>query len=174
MAKPKVIVSRNLAPAGDDKLRLRGTFQVTNLSPAISPLFNGFSFAVYGQSGATLVSGFIPPGLRVDSSSAGWRTNSQGTRFSYKDGAGTLTPGIRSAGVSHKVNTAIGLFAFSLSGKDGSFHVDPSELPLRLDVVLGGAPQALAGQCGTATFNPEIAERPNCKVRQEGNAITCG
>ena len=173
MQKAKLLVSKNLPPSGDEGLRLGGTFQVNNLSPAITPLLNGFSFTIYGQSGTPLLTAFVPPGLRFDSTMAGWRSNSQGTRWTYKDSIGSQTPGLRSISVSHKVNTALGLFAFTLSGKTSNFLIDPSELPLRMDVALGGSAQAQAGQCGTITFNPEIDDPPECRLRQEGKTIKC-
>jgi hypothetical protein len=168
-----VLVGKNLPPAGDDKLRLSGTFQVSNLPPAFNPLLSGLSFAVYGQGRAPIFSGFIPPGLRIDTSGAGWRSNNSGTRWSYKDSAGIQTPGLQSVRVAHKINIGLGVFSVSLSGKYGDFHVEPSDLPLRFDIVLGGAAEAGAGQCGSFIFNPETGERPNCEVRQEGKTIKC-
>jgi hypothetical protein len=167
---PSVLVSRNLPPATDDKLRVKGLFQVVNMSPVIDPIANGFQVTIYGQSGTPLLSFFVPPGAQADSQSPGWKVNSSGTKWSFKDRDGVLIPGIQRATVAHKVKLATGIFAVSASGKNFNFHIDQAELPLRLDVVLGGVPQAAAGQCARGLFNPASGDRPRCQVRSEGDA----
>lgn len=171
--RPKFVISRNLAPAGDDRLRLRGSFQLVTLSPAIDPVANGFGFTIYGESGE-LYSFFIPGGLQADNASPGWKVNRAGTRWSYKDRDGLQTPGLQRISLVHKENKAPGLFTIAITGKDGAFHIEATELPLRLDVVLGGPAQAAANQCARAPFNAETEDRPNCKARRGGDTISCG
>jgi YVTN family beta-propeller protein len=170
---PRVVVSRNLSPGGDERLRVGALFNVVTMTPAIDPLANGFQFTVYGQSGAEIMSYFVPPGAQADSRSPGWKVNSGNTRWGFKDRNGDLVPGIQRVNVSHKVNLAPGIFKISVSGKNANFTVDPAELPLRLDVVLGGATQAVAGQCASAVFNTELEDRPRCQSRSSGDRITC-
>ena len=170
---PRVNVSHNLAPSGDEKLRVGGLFNIINMSPAIDPIANGLGVAIYGASGAELLSLFIPPGAAPDSQSPGWKVNRSGTSWGYKDKTGTVVPGIRRVTVKHKLNLAPGIFKIGVSGKEGSFTIPESELPLRLDVVLGGVPQAVAGQCAAATFNEVDEDRPRCQSRSAGDRISC-
>jgi len=166
-------VSRNLAPPGDDRLRVRGLFNVLNLIPEVDPIANGFSFAVYGQNGDEIMSFVVPPGAQPDTRSPGWKVNRSGTRWSFKDRDGTLAGGIRRVSIVHKVNRAVGLFLVSVTAKDGDYHIDPAQLPLRLDLVLGSQPQADEGQCAAGVFNPEEGDRPRCRSRREGSSISC-
>jgi YVTN family beta-propeller protein len=173
MDRPKFSVSRNLAPGGDERLRMKGNFHVLSQIPPIDPLNNGFTVRIYGQSGAELMFISIPAGQQPNSTSPGWKVNTAGTRWAYSDRDATLVPGIKSVKVFDKSRRAPGLFGFSLSGKDADFRIDPAELPLRMDVVLGGSPQATAGQCSFGLFNPEEGDRPRCRTRSEGDAVNC-
>jgi hypothetical protein len=173
MDRPKFSVSRNLAPGGDERLRMKGNFHVLSQIPPIDPLNNGFTVRIYGQSGAELMYISIPAGQQPNSTSPGWKVNTTGTRWAYSDRDATLVPGIKSVKVFDKSRRAPGLFAFSLSGKDADFRIDPAELPVRMDVVLGGSPQATAGQCSFGLFNPEEGDRPRCRTRSEGDAVNC-
>lgn len=174
MTDPLVIVTNNLLPTGDDRLRVRGRFQVSSRTPAINPTINGLAFKVYSRfNGTELLSFFVPPGARPRLDAPGWRVNSTGTRWTYEDRNGTRTPGIRRVTVVHKQTTALGLYEVAVYGRDGSFHIDPNELPLRLDIVLGGETQAAVGQCGVGFFNIETSRRPNCRSRGQGEGISC-
>jgi hypothetical protein len=171
---PLVIISNNFDPPGDDRLRVRGRFAVASQTPAINPIRNGLRFTLYNRfNGNELLSFVIPPGMRLTREGPGWHANGTNTRFTYEDRNGLRTPGIRRVTVVHKITTAVGLYEVSVYGRDGSFHIEPSELPLRLDIVLGGEEQAAAGQCGTGFFNVESARSPNCGTAQAGDTISC-
>jgi hypothetical protein len=174
MSDPLVIISNNLLPGGDDRLRVRGRFQVARRVPAINPTINGLSVTIYSRfNGTELLKIVVPPGARPSFQAPGWRTNSTGTRWTYEDRNGTRTPGIRRVAVVHKTSIAIGLYEVAIYGREGSFHIDPNELPLRLDIVLGGETQAAAGQCGIGLFNVETSRPPTCKVQGLGEGISC-
>jgi hypothetical protein len=171
---PVYIVSNNLLPGGDDRLRVSGHFVISNRVPAINPITNGLTIKIYSRfKGTDLGTIFIPPGLRPALGAPGWRANSLQTRWTYEDYFGTQTPGIRRVSVVHRATTTTGLYAVRLYGRDGSFHIDPNELPLRLDIVLGGAAQSAANQCGTASFNIDSSRRPHCDTQQLGDSISC-
>jgi hypothetical protein len=173
MDRPRLTVARNLMPFGDERMRMKGNFHVLSQVPAIDPLNNGFIVTIYGQSGAELITFAIPPGKQPDTRSPGWKVNRPGTRWGFKDRDGTVVPGVRSVRVADKSNRAPGLFSFSLSAKDADLHIDPAELPVRMDVVLGGAPQATGGQCSFGLFNPEEGNKPRCRSRREGASVNC-
>jgi hypothetical protein len=172
MQDPRIVVARNLAPANDERLRVGGVFNVSNLTPAIDPIANGLQFTIYGQSGDVLMSFFIPPGAQPDTQSPGWKVNRSGTRWGFKDRNSALVP-IQRVSLTHKVNLAPGIFKVTVSAKMADFTSDPAELPLRLDVVLGGPPQAAAGQCAVGMFNSASGNRPKCEMRSGGDKVTC-
>lgn len=172
--EPVLLITNNLDPPGDDRLRVRGRIQITNQTPAINPTTNGLGFTVYSRfNGTELLRFFVPPGARPSRDAPGWRVNSANTRWTYEDRNGTRTPGLRRVTVVHKATISRGLYDVAVYGREGSFHIEPFELPLRLDIVLGGPAQAAAGQCGTGLFNIETSRRPNCRVAQFGESITC-
>jgi hypothetical protein len=167
MTDPVVTILNNLDAPGDQTLRVRGKFQVRNLQPTVNPRSNGLGFTIYSRfNGTQLLSGFIPPG-------AGWRISSTGNTFTYHDESGTLAPGIRRATVVHKRSVSPGYYSVAIYGTEGNFRINPAELPLRLDVVLGGPIQSAAGQCGVGTFNIDTSRRPNCQVDAFGDWIRC-
>jgi len=173
MIDPLIIVTNNLDPAGDDRLRVRGSFQVASGVPAINPAANGLRFTIYSRfNGTELLSFSVPRGMAADLDRPGWRVNSVGTRWTYEDREGTRTPGLRRVTVV-RVAGAVSVYEVAVYGRDGSFHIEPTELPLRLDIVLGGEAQAAAGQCGVGFFNIETSRRPNCRARGLGEAISC-
>lgn len=73
----------------------------------------------------------------------------------------------------NKSSSDPGVYAVSLYGGDENFRINPAKLPLRVDIVLGGAVQAAAGQCGTAAFNIDTSRRPNCQTDAFGDWIRC-
>jgi hypothetical protein len=169
-----LIIDDNLTPSGDEELLMRGRFTVNNLSPAINPVANGFTFAISSRfNGTELLQYFVPPGAQTATNAAGWKVTSGGNRWVYEDPEGVKTPGLQRVTVIHKVNIGRGVFDFAVLGKDGEFAILPAEAPLRMDVVLGGTAQAGAAQCGNVTFNVESGRRPRCSVARFGDTISC-
>jgi hypothetical protein len=175
MTNPRVIIGNNTNPPGDDRLRVRGRFQVENRVPVINPVQNGIRFTIYSRfNGTELLSFVVPPGARASRNAPGWFASSTGTRWTYEDRGGTRTPGLERVTVVHKSAVSVGLYDVSVYGRKGSFHIEPFELPLRLDIVLGGAPQAAAGQCGVGLFNIGSSRAPKCNVSGVfANTINC-
>jgi hypothetical protein len=172
MTNARVIIANNVVPPGDDRLRVRGRFQVRSTTPAIDPIANGIEFAIYSRfNGTELLRFVVPPGRRQTLQSSGWLLNSTRVRWTYEDPSGTRIPGLRRVIVVRK---STGLYEVSVWGVDGDFHIEPFELPLRLDIVLGGATQAAAGQCGTALFNIDSSRSPKCRASGFfGETINC-
>jgi len=174
MTNQVVFISNNLGPPGDDRLRVRGRFQITQRSPAIDPLRNGLAFTIYSRfNGTELLTFFIPPGRRTSTIGPGWRVTNSGTRWTYYDRFGTQVPGLWRASVVDKSKSGVGIYDVAIYGRKGSFHIEPPELPLRLDIVLGGEVQAAAGQCGSGVFNIATSRRPNCRFIAPGTLISC-
>jgi YVTN family beta-propeller protein len=171
--KPVVRVSKNLDPAGDEGLSLRGEVRLTVTSPAIDPIANGFSFKVTDQGGSTLFDQTVPAGVPASKGAAGWSLNSKGTQWTFKDNSGTTAGGITKVVVTDASANTPGLFRFSVTGKKADFQVASGQVPVQLFVVLGGPTQDAAGQCGTRAFNPDGGAAPKCKLSTNGNTLSC-
>src|SRR5690606_32894212 len=69
-------VAHNLAPAGDELIKVRGAMQLTQLSPVLDLALHGFTLTVLDQAGTAIFSRFVPPGLSSGGSTPGWRIGS--------------------------------------------------------------------------------------------------
>ena len=92
-------IAHNLAPAGDETLKVRGSMQLPT-APTLDPAANGFSLTVLDANGALLFARFVPPGLSPGGGAPGWR--SAATRWSFKDSGGALAGGIIKVTVKQK------------------------------------------------------------------------
>jgi hypothetical protein len=171
--KAKVRLSKILNPAGDERIALGGFLQVPRTSAPIDPITYGFSFKILDSGGAEILSRIIPPGESFDREDPGWTANKAGTRWRFKDRSGATADGIIAAVVTDKGRRSPGLYQFRVTGKEADFQVDAADAPLQLVVVFGNGAQTAAGECGGIAFNPEVAERPNCKVPNNLKSVTC-
>ncbi len=152
-------------PAGDERLKIKGEMQLAALSPPIDPVANGLEISIADQSGAPLFDLPIPGG-------ALWKVNNSGTRWTYKDRDGTIG-GIVKVVLTHRVNESPGLFRIKVVGRDGNFHLVLSQLPLSLQIVLGGSAQLAADQCAALSFNPSSGPSPRCVMSGSRSAVRC-
>jgi hypothetical protein len=169
--KAKVVVKNNLDPAGDEKLRILGRWQLVSLQPPVDPVTNGFSFTVYDPNGAILLSRAIPSGTPTTVGGPGWTTNKAGTKWTFVDKTGTIAGGITKVKVSQ--GGTGGLIKFKVIGANADFQIPPAQLPVRLLVILGGYDQAVAKLCATRTFNPALGTAPVCKLNSRGTTVVC-
>lgn len=168
ISNARLDVAHNLAPAGDELLKVRGEMQLTQLSPIIDLALHGFTVTVLDQAGATIFSRFVPPGLSSGGTTPGWRIGGSGWKF--KDLGATLAAGINKVGVSQG---APGQLKFKVIGRSGAFHVPPSSPSVTLLVVAGDATNAAAGQCAQRLFNPDGGPAPTCRFLSGGDRVKC-
>ena len=161
-------VAHNLAPGGDELLKVRGEMQLTQLSPIIDLALHGFTLTLRDQGGATIFSRVIPPGLSSGGSTPGWHIGGSGWKF--KDLGATLAPGIGKVSVSQK---APGQLKFKVIGRSGAFQVPPSSPSLTLLVIPGDAATAAAGQCAERVFNATGGPAPTCAFLSGGDRVKC-
>jgi hypothetical protein len=166
-------ISRNLSPAGDEKLKLKGKMQLPTLVPAIDPVSNGFQLIVSDQNGMEIFSRTVPPGASAGGSAPGWSVNSSGTRWKFKDRNGSLAGGITKVQITRLHSASTDVFSVKVTGKDGAFQVGSGDLPVQVEVILGGTPQQAAGQCATVVFNPSSGPNPSCTRSSSGNRLSC-
>jgi hypothetical protein len=157
-------ISRNLTPAGDEKLLIKGEMTIANLMPAIDPVANGVSLTVRDQSGATIFARNVPAGL-APLGGSGWKANSNGTRFKYKGRTVSAAGGITKVVL---VNVAFGRYKLKVIGKDADFQVQLGEQPVQVEIVLGGAAQQAAEQCAAIAF-----DTAQCAFNSSGISFKC-
>lgn len=160
-SKPRLSLARLLDPAGDDRLKLKGSV-ILPTTPAIDPATKGIRIVVRDGVGTTLVDATIPGGTFDPTTKVGWRTNPIGTVAVYRDSSGSPIGGIVKVVVKQRTG---GEVKFGVVGRDGSYAT--SNLPINAMVVVD-SPVATTGQCAETAFGPS-----DCAVRGGGAVIAC-
>jgi hypothetical protein len=99
--------------------------------------------------------------------------NSSATSFTYVN-SGAVVPliqGIKKFGIKRSTKV-VGLIKFTISGKNGSYPVNTSQLPLISAVILD-VPNATTGLCGEALFPGPPNPTGTCTVLANGNTVRC-
>jgi hypothetical protein len=170
--KPVLKVAKNGNPAGDENLTLNGQLQLGSPTPSIDPVSNGFRLRVDDTNGNPVFWRVLPSGAPPPTGGVGWTVNKTGTAWTYKDASGTVAGGITKV-VIKQSSTTPGLFTFQVTGKKNNFQVTAAQIPVHVLVILGGADQGTAGQCGTRAFNASAGVTPKCKLSANGNSLSC-
>jgi len=173
IASARLVISNNGDPPADERLSLRGAWQLATLTPAIDPSADGFGFDVLDQNGAVIFSRRVPAGLAPNQGAAGWRVSGRGRRWRFSDRTGSVAGGITRVSISQPSADVPGEVRFSVRGRGSNFHVAASQVPVQAVIVLGGATQAAVGQCATAAFNATGGPRPACQLSPAGDALKC-
>ena len=87
----------------------------------------------------------------------GWFVNSSGTRWTYRDRAGTHG-GITKVVVRDRSAYLDGLLAWTVTGKSAATATLPDPSAVRSTIVLG-----TTAECASLTWNPPGAARPRCR-----------
>jgi uncharacterized delta-60 repeat protein len=173
--KGKLVLTRLLGPAGDQRLSFKGVFAFVPTTPAIDPVANGLRVLVTDSTGATPVDIAIPSGAYDPVARAGWRVNGSGTAWTYQNAGSPVPPigGIRKAQL-RKAGSVPGKYKFTVQGRDASYPIDPAHLPLVGTFVID-TPLATTGQCAEVAFwaAPPPA-KPRCVARNGGDIVKCG
>jgi len=158
ITKPKTKISKNVDPAGDERLTIQGEIIIAG---PLNPPSEGFRFLVEDSQGTVLIRRLIP------APSALWTTNNAGTSWTFNDRDGVVFPG--STKVIVRSTRTPGLYRFKVTARDDDFQVPATAAPLRIFVALGGG----TGECGRRAFNQAGGVAPLCKVSATGNNVTC-
>jgi hypothetical protein len=170
---PRISITRNGEPAGDEVLTIRGEWTLPGASPAIDPIAHGVRVRLDDSLGQPLFNRVVGRGEPIARGYPGWRVNRSGTRWTFRDRRGESSGGVVSVTVEDRSRVSPGLFRVTVRGKASNFRVPVAALPLRMTVVLGGPEQAALGQCATRVFNPPGGTAPTCRASADGSAITC-
>jgi hypothetical protein len=158
----------NNGVAGDDRLRIRGEFTLATGGFTIDPLANGAIVEVRSRLREPRLRVTLPPG-QFGGVGRGWtrRTGGAGS-YLYRDRTVGGSGGLRRLLVMNKGG---GLVRVTVTGTSGGFDLVPSDVPLAVTIVLGGATAAAAGECGELQFGQPPA--PTCSVGQRRTRIGC-
>ncbi len=171
--KAKLSLSKLLAPPNDDKVSFKGYFTNVPGAPTIDPVANGMRFLITDSTGSTPVDVTIPGGVYDVAAKSGWKVNGSGTSWTYKN-AGTVVPlinGIQKMQLK-AVTSVPGKYKFGVKGKNGSYPINPANLPLVGTIVID-VPYAATGQCGEAQFPAAPPARPSCVSVSGGKTVKC-
>ena len=122
----------------------------------------------------TVLDATIPGGAYNSVTKVGWKVNSSHTTWNYRN-AGTSTPlisGINKVVIKDRSTKSPGLVQFSVGGKNGSYPVPPSKIPVKGTIVID-SPKAMTGQCGEATFPGPPPAIPACIFYSSGATLKC-
>ncbi len=166
--KPKLSMQKLAQPIGDHRFKFSGTMTVP--SAAIDPASDGVRIIFVDGAGTTIVDAAIPPGLFDALTNAGWKANSKGTTFLYKNlgGGVPLIEGVTK--ILIKKNTKVpGQVRFSVQARNGGYPL-PASLPMRGTLILD-PPYASTNQCGDALFPGP--QSPACAFVAPPGTIKC-
>jgi alpha-mannosidase len=164
-ARPQVKLGKvDNAIAGDDRLKLKGTFALAPGVFTVNPIADGARIQLRSVSGAVIFDVTLPGGAYV-SPGPGWRANTSASRYVFKDGRPGGTGSIVKMVVAH----VGGAFAkVTLTAKTGTYPVTAADLPLRATVVLGGQAAGQDGECGEVAFTPA-----QCRTAAANTVLIC-
>lgn len=166
--KPKVLFGKVGSPAGDDIMRLKGSFSVGSLQPQIQPNVYGVHVRVTDKNGRLMVDERIPGSSGLLSPLQTWKTTgSPPQQWVYVDrGKPAGSNGISKVTIKQRATIDPSLFAVAVQGNRGTYPVQPGEEPVRVAFELndqafppGSAPGR--DQCGEVRFLENAA--PSCR-----------
>jgi hypothetical protein len=161
VVKPKVKLTRQLPPTGDEGLTLKGEMTIPT-SPILDPVANGATVLVDDAAGRVIVDVVVPGGAYDPLTRTGWSMRGTIPSWTYKNRNGLL--GITSVKLKRSA-AAPNRVKFSVKGKNGDFSAAGAALPVRGAVVLGQA-----GQGGVATFSGPAQA---CAFTAGGHTLNC-
>jgi hypothetical protein len=143
-ATAKPVLAMRAAPFS---LKLSGEAVIPKPWTGVDPLVNGIRVVVEDAAGVRF-DATVPGG-------AGWSRNAAGTRWIYKDLAGSAG-GVTRVMLRDRSGTTDGLLAWRVVAK-GTSSVLPGVASTRAAVVLGAA-----AECAAAAWNGPTGVRPRC------------
>ncbi len=173
LLSPKLTITKNQPPIGDETLRLRVDVLLSGSSSAIDPMATGLQVRIDDALGNSLYNRVVPRGEGATGGYPGWFVNAQRTRWTYRDPKGARSHGIHRVSVEDRSRQTPGLYRVSLKGSKSAFAIDPARLPVKLTVVLGGPKEGAIGLCGQIAFGSVGGSTPSCTVSGNGSTISC-
>jgi len=150
-SRPSITITRLATAEADDAMKFSGRLAVPADEP-VDPLSDGVRVMLVDRTGASIVDATVPGGPYDADRKVGWKVNGARTTFTYSN-TGAFEPLIQGINkLSIKTSpTDPGSVQFTIGGKNGSYDVQPANLPLTGIVVLD-PPAAATNLCGEAVF----------------------
>ena len=157
--KPKATLTKLDQPAGEQKLTVKGAFQIPTGGPPLAPQAHGVHLRITGPTGQIILEQHVPGGFYTAAVPTGWKlAGDPPTKFTYIDK--TVPPvrnGIKKVVITDKSAKVPGLIAVVINGDHGNYPLAPGEAPITVSLELNdtGNPQgSMPGtdQCGEAHF----------------------
>jgi len=155
----RLTLVRVTAPAGDDRLKFRGSMTVP-ISPPIDPQAKGVRIVVTDVTGHTVVDAVIPGGAYDFGTKTGWKVVR--SAWTYRNGLGGIQGILK---VTVRAGSSPGVLFFKVAGRNGTYAVTQSGLPVRGTFVID-SPTARTGQCGETAFAAAAC-------RMNGSTVLC-
>jgi cysteine-rich repeat protein len=169
--KHQLTLTKLLAPAGDEKLSFKGLATLPfPFVPALDPVATGVRLVVTDAVGTVVVDADVAPGAFDAGSRTGWKVNASATNWTYKN-PGTHPQGLTVIGVKTTAS-APGLVKAKAKGKNASYPVTPTNLPLVATLVLD-PPTAATGLCIEAVWSATPPALPSCSLAAPGAVARC-
>ena len=158
-SKPKAIITKLDPPPGDEKLTLKGAFQIPTGGPTLAPQSHGVHLRIMGPTGQIVLEEHVPGGFYTAAVPTGWKlAGDPPTKFTYIDK--TVPParnGIKKIVITDKSAKVPGLIAVTVNGDHGNYPLPIGDAPITVSLELNdtGTPQgSMPGtdQCGEAHF----------------------
>lgn len=178
MTAVKLSIGKLNTPDADDSLSLQGEIVVPDpLSPPMDLVAHGLRLAIESAGGTTLSTMTIPPGAFDPSIGGGWDLSPHPVTWKWR--SGTPAPGsangIRKVvvkDISNKVGHRIpGHFNIKVSGRNGDYAVDPSDLPVRIRLLLQ-PDVSTSSACAVADFAGDPPDA-SCAFNTSGSSLRC-
>jgi cysteine-rich repeat protein len=160
-SKPKALFSRLGPPSRDDRMRLKGRFNVGALLPAIAPHTHGVHIRVIDAGGGLIIDERIPGG-------PAWKmSGSANNQWKYTD---PMKPaghnGISQIVIRNLLFQDPTLFSIAVHGDKGTYGIQPDREMIRVTVELNDnaiPPGRTPGrdQCGEVQFSKKVG-KPTC------------
>jgi YVTN family beta-propeller protein len=168
LKRPRLKVSNNLDPAGDEKMTLSGEMQLAADETGVDPISNGFAFEVQSGDGTEVFSRVVPPGA------AGWSVNGGGNRWKFSDPSGGVADGITKIIIRQKGPATSPVLKLVVKGADADFQIPQAALPVRVLASASADTNCSSAPCGVRRFfNDENGAKPSCASSGGGNSVSC-
>ncbi len=175
--KPTALIGKLDLPHNDDKLRLKGRFQIGSLVPVLAPHVNGVHIRVTDNLRRLIVDEHIEGGVFSPPGNLhGWRAvGSPPTKWIYIDQSKPpVHNGIRKVLIRDLSRFTPGLIGVIVQGKNGDYRIVPGQEPVTVAVELndtalppGGTPGR--DQCGEVVYG--TLSPPACQFK--GSNLIC-
>jgi hypothetical protein len=151
-------------PLKSNRVRITGEFSLADTGSTLAsfdPVTDGARIRVEDKDGRGVVDQRIPAGLLAGSAARGWKRDSSGKIWRFRDRSDDPANGFRKLIIEDLSPRQPGMVRCRVRSSGGVYGIREDGLPLKGVVVLGDQSAAGAGACGEASFALE-----ECRTRE--------